>query len=201
MTRLLIAVSIAATAPLWSHAAAQQLPPPAAGDTMAASRRIDFQRVLESIKGREQQPAESVFKDIQLFKGVPAGRLPLIMEIGFSRSLGVGCGHCHVVGEWERSDSVTKAIAREMAKMDRTLSSEVLPKIQGLRSERPAVNCTTCHRGQRKPALDLAPAASPVRSPPTSRRSTRAQSKAGGGSQLGPPLYPGRRFHTTSWMA
>ena len=30
-----------------------------------------------------------------------------------------------------------------------------LGTIEGLDSEKPVVNCTTCHRGQIKPALDL----------------------------------------------
>jgi hypothetical protein len=122
---------------------------------MAEARRQEVARVMAAIKGRERQPAESVFKDIEILKGIPAGRIATLMDIGFGRSLGVGCGHCHVVGEWERSDSSRKAVAREMWRMVTTISGELLPKIQGLRSARPAVNCTTCHRGQTKPALNL----------------------------------------------
>jgi hypothetical protein len=44
----------------------------------------------KSIAGKENEPAEKVFKNIQLLKGVPAGRLLRVMELGYSRSLGVG---------------------------------------------------------------------------------------------------------------
>ena len=75
--------------------------------------------------------------------------------MGFARSLGVSCVHCHVPGEWEKDDKPQKQIAREMGGMSRTISGDLLSKIRNLRSEKPAVNCTTCHRGQVKPALDL----------------------------------------------
>ena len=55
--------------------------------------------ILRSIAGRENQPAESVFKNIKILKGVPAGRLVNIMNMGFGRSLGVSCGFCHVPGQ------------------------------------------------------------------------------------------------------
>ena len=39
--------------------------------------------------------------------------------------------------------------------MTATINNELLPKIQNLKSEKPTVNCTTCHRGSTKPALNL----------------------------------------------
>ena len=42
-----------------------------------------------------------------------------------------------------------------MADLSRTLNTELLPKIKNLKSEHPVVNCTTCHRGQVKPATNL----------------------------------------------
>jgi hypothetical protein len=86
---------------------------------------------------------------------VPAGRLLAVMEIGFSKSLGVNCTHCHVAGEWEKEDKPTKQIAREMVAMTMKINSELLRNIKNLKSERPVVNCTACHRGQAKPATDL----------------------------------------------
>ena len=35
------------------------------------------------------------------------------------------------------------------------INSELLPKIKNLKSDHPGVNCTTCHRGAVKPALNL----------------------------------------------
>lgn len=111
---------------------------------------------LESlIAGRSNEPAEEVFKDIQVLRRIPAGRLLKIMDIGFSRSLGVTCTHCHVIGRWESSDKTEKQVARQMWDMTRTINAGLLTKISGLKSAEPTINCTTCHRGQVKPALDL----------------------------------------------
>ena len=109
----------------------------------------------KQIAGKENQPAEQVFKNIQMFKGVPAARLLRIMELGYSRSLGVNCTHCHVVDQWDNDDKPTKPITREMAKMVLTINNDLLKNIKNLKGPNPIVNCTTCHRGQTKPALNL----------------------------------------------
>ena len=123
------------------------------------SKPLDQQRVLQElamqIAGKESKPAEEVFKNIQLLKGVPAGRLLRVMEIGYSKSLGVNCTHCHVVNQWEKDDKPAKQITRDMAAMVRTINTDLLKKVKNLNSETPTVNCTTCHRGQVKPALNL----------------------------------------------
>lgn len=112
-------------------------------------------KLREQIKGKENEPAEKVFKNIQMMKGVPAGRLLAIMEMGYARSLGVNCTHCHTPEKWEAEDKPTKQIAREMSAMVRTINGELLKNIKNLKSASATVNCTTCHRGQVKPALNL----------------------------------------------
>ena len=94
-------------------------------------------------------------------KGVPAGNLLKIMELGYSRSLGVDCTHCHTPDQWEKEDKAQKQIARDMSNMSKTINTELLKNIKNLRSPNPVVNCTTCHRGDIKPALNL-PTASPA---------------------------------------
>ena len=111
--------------------------------------------LAKRIAGREDKSAAEVFKNIQLLKAMPAGRLLKVMELGYSKSLGVNCGHCHVVDEWEKDDKPTKQVAREMIKMAATINNDYLKKIKNLKSENPIINCTTCHRGQIKPALNL----------------------------------------------
>jgi len=152
-----------------SSAARPSMPPPgspganppamraamAPPDSFAAERDSLMNDVLEKIAGRENAPAESVFKNIRLLKGVPAGRLPRIMNFGFGRSLGVRCRHCHVEGHWDAEDKPQKQIARDMSEMLHTINTELLPKVKNLKSEHPTVNCTTCHRGAVKPALNL----------------------------------------------
>jgi hypothetical protein len=115
--------------------------------------------LMKQIAGKENEPAELVFKNIQMFKGVPAARLLRIMELGYSRSLGVNCAHCHVVDQWDKDDKPTKPIAREMAKMVQTINNDLLKNIKNLKGPNAIVNCTTCHRGQTKPALNLPDAA------------------------------------------
>jgi len=121
-----------------------------------------------SIAGKETLPAEQVFKNIQTLKGVPARNILAIMDVGYSQSLGVTCTHCHVANQWESDDKPTKAITRDMAKMAQTINTELLKNIKNLKSTNPVVNCTTCHRGQIKPALNM-PA--PIKSPETGGRS------------------------------
>lgn len=111
------------------------------------------------IAGQENKPAAEVFKNIQMLKAMPAGRLLRVMELGFARSLGVNCTHCHVAGEWEKEDKPTKQIARDMSAMVAAITNDHLKKIKNLKSPEPVINCTTCHRGQTKPALNLPEAA------------------------------------------
>lgn len=109
----------------------------------------------KAIAGQEEKPAGEVFKNIQMFKAMPAGRLLKVMELGYAKSLGVDCTHCHVAAQWEKEDKPTKQIARDMAAMAANINKELLPKIKNLKSAEPVINCTTCHRGQIKPALNL----------------------------------------------
>ena len=132
-------------------------PPPFPGDTAAAERDSLMNVVMKSIAGKEQVPAESVFKDIQIFKGRPAGQIPRVMNYGFGRSLGVSCFHCHSKTDWAKDEKKQKRIAREMSKMAAAINSDYISKIEGLGGDtppgpggeprRPVVNCSTCHRG------------------------------------------------------
>lgn len=109
----------------------------------------------EQIKGKEKEPASSVFKNVQTMKTVPAGRLLAIMEFGYARSLGINCTHCHTPEKWESDDKPQKQIARDMSAMVGRINGELLKGIKNLKSESPTVNCTTCHRGEVKPALNM----------------------------------------------
>ena len=109
----------------------------------------------KSIEGKEDQQAADVFMNIKQYKGVTAERLLRIMEFGFSRSLGVTCTHCHVPGEWESDEKGAKDTARAMSAMVSAINNEYLKNIATLNSANPSVNCTTCHRGQKRPALEM----------------------------------------------
>lgn len=120
-------------------------------DSIAKDRENLYNEALAKIAGRENQPAESVYKNIKLFKGQPAGRVLRIMAMGFDPALGVSCSHCHVVGEYDKEDKPTKQIARDMAAMVTAINTQYLANIKNLRSPNPSVSCSTCHRGQTRP--------------------------------------------------
>jgi len=138
-----------------SEALGNDARPVAAADSVAEERARYVREVLAAIEGREQEPAGEVFDDVEAFANVPAERLLQIMDLGFGRSLGVSCTHCHTPDDWAASDSTAKRVARQMVAMSKRINEELLPAVEGLRSERPVVNCTTCHRGEPKPALSL----------------------------------------------
>ena len=158
---IVAAVSLAGAAflthdslPTPAYAQANPTPTPSAqGFDQAAA----IAAIKEQIKGHENDPSSTVFKNIQtpFIKGIPAGRVPAVMEIAYSRSLGVDCTHCHVPGKWESDEKPEKQVARDMAAMMARINTELLKGIKNLKSPNPTINCTTCHRGQVKPALNI----------------------------------------------
>ena len=113
----------------------------------------------KAIAGREDEPAERVFKNVvvlpETLPGVTAARLLLIMEIAYSRSLGVDCTHCHAAGNFADDAKEPKRIARQMSRMTTRINRELLGSIEELTSRRPSVTCATCHRGSVKPARSV----------------------------------------------
>ena len=134
-------------------------------DSIEKDRTRLYNEELAWLAGRENQPAESVYKNIKLFKGQPAIRVLNIMARGFSPALGVSCSHCHVTGEYEREDKNTKQIARDMFAMVNGINAE-LKKIPNIKSTNPTVNCSTCHRGQARPGAGAGGPPRPAASPP-----------------------------------
>jgi hypothetical protein len=155
----LFLVAVAALKPVSIRrveAQAAPTPTPAAVAPAVFDQAAAIAKLKEQIKGRENELAPAVFKNIQTMKNTPAGRLLAVMEMGFARSLGVNCTHCHVPDKWEAEDKTQKQTARDMSNMVTTINKEMLRNIKHLKSETPIVNCTTCHRGEVKPALNLA---------------------------------------------
>lgn len=91
------------------------------------------------------KPAEQVYKNIQVLKGVPAAQIIPAMEF-ITSSLGVGCEHCHVRGHFDADDKKPKKIARQMMKMMFAINQD---NFDGHRE----VTCYSCHRGALKPVL------------------------------------------------
>lgn len=110
--------------------------------------------LLATIKGKENLPAGEVFKNIKILKDVPAARMLRMMDMGYSRALGVSCDHCHVEDRWDADEKRPKLAAREMMNMTAQIN-DLLIKMENIDNTEPAVNCTTCHRGFVKPALQM----------------------------------------------
>lgn len=160
-TRTLVLTLACLAGGLYAYAGQQQTQPAPAKPPFDEAKAL--QDLQKQIAGRENEPAEKVFKNIQVLKGVPAGRIPAIMEKGFSDSLGVTCTFCHDPADWTAEPNHHLAIARQMWTMSKEINERLLPAITELK--KPQVNCTTCHRGQKKPAVNLGPAPQPQPQP------------------------------------
>jgi hypothetical protein len=121
-------------------------------DSLEKDRAKYIAIINERIKGKEKMMVDSVFNNLKVLGGFPAENLPLAMN-SWSRALGVSCDHCHNTNDFADDAKQKKEISRQMVEMG-TMISQKLKTIKGL-SERPIVNCTTCHRGDLKPALRL----------------------------------------------
>lgn len=119
-------------------------------DPLREARSQFVNRIMAQIKGREQVAVDSVFQNLKVLGGFPAENLVIAME-RWSEALGVGCDHCHVTNEWHSDVKPAKHVARQMVVFGESVNTE-LRKLSGLKSEKPGVNCYTCHRGELKPA-------------------------------------------------
>ncbi len=109
---------------------------------------IDRQSLLREIAektsaGSSTQPAESVFKNVQVLKGVSSDQLIPAMRF-IAASLGVECSYCHVQDQFDKDDKKPKQIARDMMRMMFAIDED---SFQGNRE----VTCYSCHRGSLKP--------------------------------------------------
>ncbi|HEY3251868.1 MAG TPA: c-type cytochrome [Ignavibacteria bacterium] len=113
---------------------------------------LSLKQVFSSsiIPGDDNKPAEEVYKNIQVLKGMPAGDLHMVMHF-IRASLNVRCSFCHVHNEkdgtwtWESDSLEHKKTAREMITMVKNINTQFF---EGVNS----VTCFTCHRGGQRPA-------------------------------------------------
>lgn len=133
-------------------AAAPSVGPAAATDTLAPLRLRAITAQLQRIAGRENAPAESVFQNVKVLKGVPAGHFLQIMNDGFGHGLGVSCGYCHVPGQWASDQKANKDVARAMVQMVNRINAD-LRAMPNLPDSQPMVGCITCHRMAAKPVM------------------------------------------------
>ncbi len=136
LVRVFLLLRVTSHAPL-----AQQAP---------SQKHLEIAALEQQIAGKEQLPAEQVWKNIQTFKGMPAIRVLRIMEQAFVPNLGVECSYCHFEKQWDSDEKNPKQVARQMWVM-RAEWQEEARKASGNRQA--VVTCYTCHKGQPKPAF------------------------------------------------
>ena len=94
-------------------------------------------------KAESAKTAGQVYKNIQIFKDLPATQLQGVMTF-MASSLGVMCNHCHITSSFDKDNQPAKNTARRMIRMVYDLN-------KGSFNGRDAVTCYTCHRGRIRP--------------------------------------------------
>lgn len=125
---------------------------PPSRDSLSKLRAVYIAQVTAQIAGRENQPAEQVFKNIQVLKGITAAELVRKMDKDYATPLSWNCTNCHRLapqGNFASDTSNDKRRARFMQQMQNEINSAQLPKLYP--KDTPSVTCATCHRGYNEP--------------------------------------------------
>ncbi len=126
--------------------------PPPSRDSLEKLRAVYVAQIMSQIAGRENDPAEQVFKNIQVLKGITARELVTKMEKEYATPLSWNCTNCHRLapqGNWASDTSNDKRRARFMQQMTNDINLVQLPKLYP--KDTPKVTCATCHRGYNEP--------------------------------------------------
>jgi hypothetical protein len=112
---------------------------------------------LAAFPALAQDPAHPVMgmvegPNVKVLKGLNVREFENEMQL-MNQALGVGCGHCHVRGNFASEENPRKAAARRMAEMTRRINQDFFPDFQPPEgaSRLGKVTCFTCHRGSDKP--------------------------------------------------
>jgi hypothetical protein len=102
-----------------------------------------------SAQAPQPQMAETVFKNIQVLKGIPVDEFMGTMGL-FAAALSADCSECHTGAgtddpKWEE-DTPKKRTARRMIQMMQAINKDNF-------NGRQQVTCWTCHRGVRTPTV------------------------------------------------
>jgi Photosynthetic reaction centre cytochrome C subunit len=158
--------------------------PPPSRDSLEKLRAVYVAQIMSQIAGRENEPAEQVFKNIQVLKGITARELVAKMEKEYATPLSWNCTNCHRLapqGNWASDTANDKRRARFMQQMVNDINLVTLPKLYP--KDTPKVTCATCHRGYNEPppaeymipergkpgGLPIPPPRSPSGPPPAAR--------------------------------
>src|SRR5437870_2890611 len=75
-----------ATAPAGGSGLARPRPPRISPESLAVLRKNTLRQVLATIAGRENEPAGTVFRNVQVSKAMPAGQFLAMMDSTYGRS-------------------------------------------------------------------------------------------------------------------
>jgi hypothetical protein len=126
---------------------------PPSRDSLVKLRAVYVAKVMQEIAGKENQPAEQVFKNIQVLKGITAADLVQKMDKDYATAMSWNCTNCHRLanqGNFASDTSPDKKRARFMQQMQNDINLAELPKLYP--KDTPKVSCATCHRGYNEPA-------------------------------------------------
>ena len=116
------------------------------------------------VSAQDTRPAEQVYKNIKVMKGLPANQIIQGMHL-IKSALGVDCTHCHIEMEWDREDvQPMKDKARGMY----TMMVEI--NRANFKGEQ-VVTCFTCHKGKAIPDTYPAMPVPPIK--PESEQDTK----------------------------
>jgi rubrerythrin len=121
-------------------------------DSLTKLRAIYVAQVMQQIAGHENEPAEQVFKNVQVLKGLTAAQLVHKMDKDYGEALSWNCTNCHRFapqGNFASDTSNDKRRARFMQTMQDEINHNQLPKLYP--KDTPQVTCATCHRGYNEP--------------------------------------------------
>lgn len=116
-------------------------------------------------------PAEEVFKNIQMLKGMPASQMKAVMTL-ISTSVGMRCDQCHVPDAFEKDAKRPKQTGRSMLQLVMSVNKTSF-------DGQPQVTCFSCHRGQQRP----------VAMPPIAQQAAQTSTPAPRPSTMGLPSY------------
>jgi hypothetical protein len=125
---------------------------PPSRDSMTKLRAVYVAQIMGQIAGHENEPAERVFKNVQVLKGLTAAELVHKMDEDYGVAMSWNCTNCHRLaaqGNFASDTSNDKRRARFMQQMTNDINSVQLPKLYP--KDTPKVDCVTCHRGYNEP--------------------------------------------------
>ncbi len=119
--------------------------PPEAKDPASSEIRQPVTNPPPAIADADTRSAEQVYKNIRVFRGMPAKQVLFIMGL-FTADLGVPCAHCHDERDWSADTKPAKQRAREMMSLVGVIKTTYFPD-----ENQSPIGCMSCHRGRVKP--------------------------------------------------